>query len=184
MNNNVTRLSQLRELHQRLINTPGHSPSLRWELWGRIHRAEQVLEEGSFPHTDHRAVAVRRRSLLGRLALATGAMAVGAVMLATVSWFAQSHLPAKTTAAFAGAAITAATTAAGFAMWADDYNRMVDLFDGADRYEPKSGTMPAEAEWVAADEGDWVWVYETDPAALQTPPIFSAAYSVPLLATI
>jgi hypothetical protein len=186
MNNTTTHLSQLRELHQRIVNHRGHSPSRRWELWGRIHRAEQLLADASLPspNANHRAQAAGKRTMCGRMALTVGSMAVGMVLLAVVSWLAGSHLPAQAWMMFAVGAITAATATAGFAMWGDEYGKIVELFDTAHRFEPGDGETSIEIEMDPDGEPEWVWVCEPVASEPAKAPIFGAALSLPILTAV
>ncbi len=110
MNNTTTHLTQLRELHQRIVNQPGHSPSIRWELWGRIRTAEQVLAEdrAESPGTPDRTLAARRRAFHRRFGSVGGFIAGGMVLLSLAAWFARDVIPAEIWVIFTWMALTAA----------------------------------------------------------------------------
>lgn len=186
MNNKTTRLSQLKELHQRIVNHPGHGPSTRWELWGRIHNAEQLLAGASArsPRTTHRTLAEDKRSLFGRLSLTAAVIACGLALMAQLTTLGKNEQHSSMWAPLVGTAIVSGVSAAGFAMRAEEYHRVVHLFETAHELEPIATKPSADAEEIAEMDvdSDWVWVYECDEPA--TVPIFSAAYAVPLLSTV
>jgi len=187
MKNETTRLSQLRELHQRIVDQPGCSPSTRWELWGRIHHADQMLAKAATrsPLTPHRTLAVEKRSMFGRLSLMAAVITCGLALAAQLTSLAGSKVRSSTWTPLVGTALVAGVSAADLGMRADEYQRVVQLFDSAHSLEPRLRDRIDEDEDVDLDaDTEWVWVCECDDAGAVAPPIFSAAYNVPLLAVV
>ncbi len=186
MKDKATRLVQLKELHQRIVDQPGHSPSTRWELWGRIHNAECLLGPASehSPRTAHRTLAMDKRSLFGRLSLTAAVITCGLAVAAQLSAFGGNQSRSSMWEPLIGTAIVSGVSAAGFAIRADEYQRVVNLFDIAHELEPVVSDPPAREDDVVELETDseWIWVCECGGPA--SAPIFSAAYALPLLSTV
>lgn len=185
MNNKTTRLAQLRELHQRIVDQPGHSSTARWELWGRIHHAERLLATDSVrsPRTSHRALAEEKRSLFGRLSLTAAVITCALALAAQLSSLAGGNVRSLLWTPLVGTALVAGVSAGGFAMRADEYQRVTDLFDEAPALEPEGTSEAVAAVDVVFDaDTEWVWVCECDENPV--PPIFNAANQVPLLAVV
>lgn len=185
MKNKTTRLSQLRELHQRIVDQPGHSPTARWELWGRIHRAERLLAVDSVrsPSTSDRNLAEEKRSLFGRLSLMAVVVTCALALAVQLSSLAGGNVRSLLWTPLVGTALVAGVSAGGFAMRADEYQRVIDLLDEALALEPKGASeADATVDVVFDADTEWVWVCECDENPV--PPIFNAANQVPLLAVV
>lgn len=182
MENNITHLSQLKELHQNIVNTPGHCPSQRWELWERINRAEALLEDAGADseYTNQRSFAADKWAGCRRLSYSLAILALTLFLLGVASLAVHKHMPSGMSTAFAGTAAVTGIAATLFAARADDYHKIIRLLDSAHEFEPRIIEKPIEVAFEEDDGYEWVWVYEDEEAPVNAP-IFNAGLQVPLL---
>lgn len=181
MKNNITHLSQLKELHQRNLDHRGPDPSRRWELWGRIHQAENLLEDvgAGSAGTDQHSFVVRKRWAHQRMARTLAYLALTMVLLAGVTWFAREYVRPETSASFAGTAVVTSMAATLFAARSEDYHKIARLFETAHELESAETGTPIDVAFEAEEGFEWVWVCEAEEPA--SPPIFNAGLQVPML---
>jgi hypothetical protein len=179
MNNTTTHMTQLKELHQRIVNQRDHNPSIRWELWGQIRHAEELLADArkESPGKSERAMAARKRGHCRRLTRIGIGTTVGLSILAIGAAMLGAYLPPETWILFGWMALAAGMAGSYFGMRADEFHKVVRLFDTAHLLEPE---VPVEVETEEQTE----WVAEANATKYLNSPAFSAAYNVPLLASV